>query len=420
MILWAAAALLTAVIAAGLIRAAMRGGGGASTAERSRAVYKAQLAEIEQDLARGVLTEADAQALRTEVSRRILGTEKQQDTAGQGPRGPLLALMAVLLVAGGGGIYAMLGAPGLGDQPLAKRLAEAAQRYADRPGQAEVEAMLDERGQAPEAQSPAPPEAQTELIRQLRDVLGERPNDLRGHRLLADSLARLGQWREAARAQADVLRILGDDATAQDFIDRAEFLILAVNGYVSPEAEAALTRGIALSPTDPRGRYYSGLGALQAGRADLTYDIWTRLLREGPPGAPWVQAIQSQMPEVANALGRPVPQIPGAEPPSGPSAADMEAASEMTAEERDAMIRGMVEGLAEELGTEGGPPEKWAQLVRALVGIGARLRNVEAEDDGRSLGMGGVVANRLFLGPRATHEMSGRNAAQSKGADSCG
>lgn len=372
MIFWAAAAVLGAAIAAALVRAAISGGGGASTAERSRAVYRAQLAEIDHDLARGVLTKTEAKALRTEVSRRILATDRQQDRSGQGPRGPLLALLAIVLVAGGGGIYAMLGAPDLRDQPLGRRLAEAAEQYANRPSQAEFEAMLDERGEPPEARRPALPPEQARLIEQLRGVLAERPDDLRGHRLLAESLARMGQWRAAARAQAEVLRILGDDATAGDLIDRAEFLILAVNGYVSPEAEQALSRGMTLSPNDPRGRYYSGLAALQAGRADLTYEVWARLLREGPADAPWIRAIRSQITEVANALGRPVPQVAGAPDPGapGPSAEDMEAASEMTAQERDAMIRGMVARLSDRLATEGGPATDWARLIGAYGVLG--------------------------------------------------
>ena len=67
-----------------------------------------------------------------------------------------------------------------------------------------------------------------------------RPDDLQGHRLLAQSLASLQRWPEARAAQERVLAILGDRAAARDFVDLAELRILAAGGYVSPEAEAAL------------------------------------------------------------------------------------------------------------------------------------------------------------------------------------
>ena len=54
----------------------------------------------------------------------------------------------------------------------------------------------------------------------------------------------------------------------------------------------------------------------------------------------------------------------------GPSAADIEAASEMDADDRMAMIENMVAGLSTRLAEEGGGPAEWAQLIRALGVLG--------------------------------------------------
>ena len=54
----------------------------------------------------------------------------------------------------------------------------------------------------------------------------------------------------------------------------------------------------------------------------------------------------------------------------GPSKEDIATMGEMSAKDREAMIESMVEGLAERLGTEGGPPEEWARLLRALSVLG--------------------------------------------------
>ena len=71
--------------------------------------------------------------------------------------------------------------------------------------------------------------------------------------------------------------------------------------------------------------------------------------------------------------------------PSGPSAEDIEAASEMTAEERQEMIRGMVGGLSERLATEGGPPEDWARLITALGVLGETTRARAIADEARQV-----------------------------------
>ena len=48
----------------------------------------------------------------------------------------------------------------------------------------------------------------------------------------------------------------------------------------------------------------------------------------------------------------------------------MEAAAEMSPEERMEMIRGMVDQLGERLATEGGSPQEWAQMLGALGVLG--------------------------------------------------
>lgn len=381
---WAVAILLGACVVAPMLWVLLRPTQTHGQAAEMQ-VFKDQLAEVDSDLARGLISEADAKALRTEVSRRLLAADaraqKSDGPAPAGATGAIAVTLAALILGGGLAVYAGIGAPSLPDQPLAKRLADNAERYAARPSQAEVEALLDERGQAPDALVQAEPE-QLALLDRLREILAERTDDLRGHRLLASNLASLGQWRSAAVAQADVVRILGADVAATDLVDLAEYRIFAVNGYVSPETETALTDALRLDPRDPRARYYSGLGALQAGRADLTYDLWLRLLSEGPADAPWVASIRAQIAEVALAAGRPVP--PEATAPSGPTTDDIDAAQDLSPAERQEMIRGMVSGLADRLATDGGPAEDWARLIRALGVLGERGQASEIWNEART------------------------------------
>ncbi len=75
--------------------------------------------------------------------------------------------------------------------------------------------------------------------------------------------------------------------------------------------------------------------------------------------------------------------LPGAESAPGPTAGDMAAAAEMTPEERQAMIEGMVGQLQERLATEGGSAEEWARLITSLAALGrpdeARAAYAEAQ-----------------------------------------
>ena len=138
-------------------------------------------------------------------------------------------------------------------------------------------------------------------------------------------------------------------------------------------------RALSLDPANPVGRYYSGLALVQGGRPDLAYRLWSALLAEGPPEAPWIAAIRAEIGAVAQMAGLPPPEgaeaaAPGPSPgqSSGPSAAEIDAANAMTPAARQEMIEGMVAQLSDRLATAGGPPEDWARLVRALGVLGRR------------------------------------------------
>jgi len=373
-VFFAVAAALAIAVAGALIAPLLAGrAGSARRASYDMQVYRDQLREIEADAARGVLTAAEAEATRVEIARRLLAAadaETRETPPGAAPRrvtlGAAVAL-AVGMVIGGAGLYASIGGPGRPDQPREMRLAALDAARAGRPGQAEVEAIIAERG-LPE---PEITEEERALVERLTTLLETRTEDLEGHRLLARSEASLGRWARARAAQARVVALLGEAASPQDRVDLAEFMILAANGYVSPEAEALLGEVLAAAPEHPVARYYSGLALVQGGRPDLALDLWARLLAEGPQDAPWVIQIASQIDEVAAAAGRPAPSVPRGGPVIDPLATPDQAA----------MIEGMVEGLSTRLAREGGPPEDWAQLIRSLgvLGRGAQAAAIWAE-----------------------------------------
>lgn len=386
MAFWLTAAGMSALVAllvlVALLRGRARDDGAAAEPNRELGVYRAQLREIDRDVARGVLGAEDAERLRLEVSRRILDADRAVDQLRQvnpTPRPAVwTAVLALPLMVGGSFlIYDQIGAPGYPDMPLQARIDAAREQRAGRMPQDEAEAEMRVRAglsAAANGTETAEPGSDAELVERLRTILQTRPDDLQGHRLLAASEAALGNYSAAWQAQQRVLDLLGDEVEADDFVVLADLLILAAGGYVSPEAEAALERALRIDPRNPLARYFSGMMLAQTGRPDLTFQIWRALLDESVPEAPWVPPIRAQIEQIAMRAGVNYSLPPEGTRPAGrgPTAEDIAAAMEMDPEARDTMVRGMIEGLSARLATEGGSAEDWARLITSYGIIGER------------------------------------------------
>jgi cytochrome c-type biogenesis protein CcmH len=361
---WVLATVICGLVAAALALAALHRRGAVMASGNDVHVYRDQLSEVDRDLVRGVIGADEAERLRLEVSRRLLDADKAQSgVAVPGRSSPVLAGLMVVAVFGGAfWLYAQLGSFGQRDLPLETRLEMAENLRLNRFSQAEAEARMP----VVDIASGADP-ALLDLLAKLRVALESRPNDLQGHELLTRNEAGLGDFAAAHRAQRRVLEILGDQASANDFANYADLLALAVDGYVSPEAEAAVMQVLAMDPQSGTGRYYLGLLNAQIGRPDIALGVWRQLLQESLPDAPWVPPIRAQIEFVAADAGvrfelEPV-QV-------GPSADDVEAAADLTDEERDDFIQSMVARLSERLANEGGPASDWARLIGALGVLG--------------------------------------------------
>ncbi len=353
-------------------------------------LYRQQLKEVDRDLARGVIQENDAERIRTEVSRRILAADaalKQHEDGAAQPKVPsLIAAGAVgaLLLGGAFALYTNLGAPGYGDLALDYRLALAAEQAANRPSQTEMEAT------AEPFEMPTPQADYVELVERLREAAASRPTDPRGQALLAQHEARLGNFVQAYEAKAKFIELSNGDVNPEDYAEQAELMILASGGLVSPEAEAALKEALTRDPRNGTGRYYWGLMMGQTGRPDIAFGIWRETLINGPEGAPWIEAIRAQIADMAFRAGQEIdPALLQARQPQpdqpGPTAEQMQAASEMSPEEQQDMIRGMVDGLSDRLASEGGTASEWARLISALTVLGdvERANRIYAEAQSR-------------------------------------
>ncbi|PWE27200.1 c-type cytochrome biogenesis protein CcmI [Pararhodobacter marinus] len=340
-------------------------------ARREMRVYRDQLKEIERDAARGLIAPDEAERLRAETARRLLDADKRgASELGESPRAMKAVALGLVILTGLGAValYGREGAPGYADMPLADRFAQAQDMRAARPSQDALETAWQNDPERPEA---APVEQQyLDLMAQLRAALTERPDDPRGLRLLAVNEGNIGNYAASADAWMRLIDLQGAETSVADMTALAEAMIMATGGVVSPEAELVLERVLQRDAQNGTARYYLGLMFAQTGRPDLTFRLWRGLLEDSAADDPWVPAIRGTIEELAGIAGVRYTLPPQTGGGRGPSAADIDAAAEMTEAQRQEMIGGMVEGLAQRLASQGGPVEDWTRLIGALGVLG--------------------------------------------------
>nr|CAA85404.1 cycH [Paracoccus denitrificans] len=343
------------------------------------AIYRDQLREVERDLERGVIDAADASGLRVEIGRKVLAAD---GAPGNRPAAPgarrgwaALALLAALL--GGAFLtYQGLGQPDSTDAPIAL----------DRPGAGALRQPPQRdrcRGagpQDPDAPSPCricrPDPSAAEAVQ-------KNPNDPRGLELLAEHEERLGNLVAAKDAQHRLVAARGESQRRGSGAAGRGLTIVAAGGIISRDGEEAVAQALARVARNPQARFMAGLLHLQNGRPDQAFPVWARLLAEGPENAPWIAPIRGSIqdsglvcrpPGLYPARTEPLvwtPGMPSLPAMPGPDADDGRA-EEMTAEERQEMVEGMVKGLETRLATQDGTAEEWARLISSLPVIGQK------------------------------------------------
>lgn len=360
-------------------------------------VYRSQLSEIERDMARGALTEDEAEGARREIARRLLAADAELETQAAIEPAPTrisqltLASLFAPLAIGGVVFYLVVGAPGAPDMPVASRDL-AAERKATQLTQATAQARAAAvRAQSETAPAPEPDGQTAALIRRVEQAILERPEDPEGRVLLARAYMRLGRHAEAARLFQEAVDLAGGSAQPGLFAALGEAMMLAAGGYVSQEAEAAFRR----APDLPISGYFIGVAQVQRSEPREALNRWVRIYLEDP-SAPFAATLLDEIASLADETGLDgaavkarlsadagqgptetdssadqVAQAPAeADPPRGPTAEQMAAAADMSADDRAAMIQGMVDGLAARLADDPNDLEGWLRLIRAYGVLG--------------------------------------------------
>ena len=240
--------------------------------------YRQRLAEIDEDLARGLIRDSEAEAARTEAARRILALRPEVGSVGDAPksrRGPasVLALIAIPLVSLG--LYGLWGNPDQPDMP-----------FADRPA---VPAVSNASGMAG-------------VISKIETHLATHPDDMQGWELIAPIYMATGQFDDAVKAYAALLR--GTPPSAARFEALGEALVAQADGVVTAETVAVFAKALALDAGSRSARFYSALALEQDGRTDEAATTYLGLLSELEADSEAAQTVQGRLDGLGKGRGR--------------------------------------------------------------------------------------------------------------------
>jgi len=344
-------ALMTAVAIFAVLWPLSREPRNAAADSQDVEVYRDQLDEIERDRKAGLIGASEAEAARVEISRRLLAAADSSEKPGSKPtpspvwRRRAAALIALLVLpAIAAAFYIRQGSPQLPGAPLAGRL----------------DAPLENR-------------SIESMVAQVEAHLEKNPNDGQGWQVVAPVYMRMGRFNDAVRARAQTIRLLGSNADRE--ADLGEAQVAAANGVVTADAKATFERALKADAGNLKAQYFTGLAAEQDGRPEDAARTWRAMLDRAPPNAPFRALIQQSLarvePKTAAAIEPKAPQ-------PGPTQEDMAAAQQLTPDQRQDMIRGMVDRLAERLKTDSSDFEGWLRLVRAYAVMGDKDKAREA------------------------------------------
>ena len=372
-------------------------------------VYQDQLREIEREEKSGLIEADGAAQARREIARRLIAAERapQRDKTVRFKSDRSFAAIGVAsaIAIGSTILYANIGSPDLPSQAAAGRAARAAmQNPAEPAAEANVAATPADGSEptAPEGQDSGKKGAGTveAMIERLSQRLADNPKNPDGWRMLGWSYFSQQRFAESAAAYATAIEqnpTVGALKTA-----RGEALVQAASGVVSEDVANLFDQALKQDAKDPRARFFLGLKKEQAGAKTGALDDWIALLNEADPKEPFVEDLSQRVAALAGELkvdissrltakpaaaparggildalqsAPPVAAVTAAAPPqpapgAGPNADDVKKAEAMSSEDRNAMIRGMVDGLQARLEKSPRDADGWIKLIRSRKVLG--------------------------------------------------
>lgn len=363
--IWLFIALITAAVIGALLLPLFREVSAWNSRQKQEiTIFADQLAELQREVAAGIVSAEAGAATKLEIERRILVTGERDgrvDGTAASATAASARMIAVVLVASlaplaAFAIYLASGAPNEPSHPYI--------------------AANDSSANATMAAG-----EMADLVARLAAKLEQEPQNIEGWKLLARSYGALERPADAAAAYGRAYELdPGDHGLAADY---AEALVQAANGTVPQEAMLPLTSANQGNPSAPKPRFYLAIAKAQAGQPRDALAMLKSLEQDSPEGAPWLAAVRERIDVIAKDAGIDPTTIESQSVapiarPAGPSAEDVQAAQSMSPEQQQDMIRGMVESLAKRLEADPNDLEGWKRLGQSYFVLNEPVRARDA------------------------------------------
>lgn len=326
--------------------------------------YKAQLADIEADVAAGMLSEVDAETASLEIKRRLIkagdkNTVSYHETKG----GWLFYALGAVMVCAAALLYNVLGAPNVASHPYTPP--EVMDRQI----------------------SPDNPTTFNQAIAAIRLRLEASPDDVKSWTMLGSTLSGLRRYPQAADAYSHATKLNPENTGLH--LKLGEQIIAMHGGQVVPAASNVFQTLLRLDPQHPAAHFYLGLAQKQNGNTDKARNIWQALLDRAPADAPWRPTVRQ---ELASLDGGPK------SPMAGPSKSAVDAVASMSQEEQAAFIDGMIDKLKAKLEDSPDNAQGWMMLARSEQTRGNKDAAIQALEDGiKAVSEGDKTSLQVYL-----------------------
>jgi len=220
-------------------------------------IYRQEVDELQQEVARGELPPGEAQSMRQEMHRRLLDDARGPGASpSSAPRARTVALIvAVALPVVAVVLYFTVGKP---------------------------DALTDD----PSAPAPAGEAVKGDFVEQLQSHLSRQPRDGRGWVLLARAQADRKEFKASADAYQKALTV--SEKVAKDpgvLCEYADALGMTQGGSLAGRPAELIAKALSINPAHPAALEMAGSVAYEEGRYADAARYWKELLADLTPGS---------------------------------------------------------------------------------------------------------------------------------------
>ena len=315
-------------------------------AGHDREFYKSRISEIEQDEKLGRIDPAEAEIIRTQEARKLLGLQgDKEEESSLGPSAGRNLLIA-------SGIFVPL---------FSAVFYLATSAYAPSFGLFEPDQGIEGR-------------SVQELLRSAERRLALAPDDANGWKVLAPVYLSLGQADKGVAAFRQAIALTEREPGLLTALGEA--LVVEQGGQVNTEALELFKEAVGKDPENDLSRYYIGLSNAQNGQPNLAISQWESILEKQADNQQWVAFLRERIASVKQ--GTELSRMPALDQDT------VEAMRELDESDRAEMINQMVESLAARL--EDNPDDQvgWERLIRSYLVLGRKEEFLKAIESAKN------------------------------------